>query len=137
MAYMNQEKKSKLAPAIKAHCKKHGVKASLGVNNHSTLVVNIKSGPLDFCQNFYDANVQIHAQRFPNNPMQKPENIQVNEFWTHEHYTGKCEKFLTELVRLMNIGNHDNSDVQTDYFDVGWYVNINIGNWNKPYELVK
>jgi hypothetical protein len=33
----------------------------------------------------------------------------------------------------MNAGNHNNSDVQSDYFDVGWYIDVNIGKWNKPY----
>ena len=36
----------------------------------------------------------------------------------------------------MNDGNHDRSDPQSDYFDVGWYVDVNIGKWNKPYTLV-
>jgi hypothetical protein len=35
----------------------------------------------------------------------------------------------------MDIGNHDRSDIQTDYFDVGWYKSVNIGTWNKPYEV--
>jgi len=25
----------------------------------------------------------------------------------------------------------------TDYFDVGWYNDIRIGDWNKPYQMVK
>jgi hypothetical protein len=32
-------------------------------------------------------------------------------------------------------GNHDRSDIQSDYFDVGWYVDVNIGSWNRPYEV--
>ncbi len=32
---------------------------------------------------------------------------------------------------------YDNSDIMTDYFDVAWYVDINIGKWNKPYKLVE
>jgi hypothetical protein len=35
----------------------------------------------------------------------------------------------------MNQGNWNRSDVQTDYFDVGWYCDINVGSWNKPYVL--
>jgi hypothetical protein len=23
----------------------------------------------------------------------------------------------------------------TDYFDVGWYIDINVGKWNKPYQF--
>jgi hypothetical protein len=119
---MNQERKAKLAPAIKAHCAKYGMKASIGVRHHSTLVVNIKSGKLDMCQNFYDT---------------LPNAIQVNPHWCHEHFTGKCKTFIVELIRLMNIGNHDNSDIQTDYFDVGWYKDVNIGTWDKPYVVTK
>jgi hypothetical protein len=35
----------------------------------------------------------------------------------------------------MVVGNHDRSDSMTDYFDVGWYISINVGKWNKPYEM--
>ena len=52
MAYMSQERKQSLAPAIKAVLKKYGVKGTLAVNNHSTLVLNIKSGSIDFIENF-------------------------------------------------------------------------------------
>lgn len=113
MAYMNQEKKAKLAPAIKAICKKHGVKASLAVHNHSTLVLNIKSGKIDFGET----------------------RQQVNPYWYHEHYTGAALEFLKEVIPAMNVGNHDRSDIQTDYFDVGWYIDVNIGKWNNPYVL--
>ena len=51
MAYMSQERKSNLAPAIKRHLARYRVKGSIAVDNHSTLVVNIKSGALDFIGN--------------------------------------------------------------------------------------
>jgi len=44
-------------------------------------------------------------------------------------------KFLTELKDAMNVGNYDRSDMQSDYFDVGFYIDINVGNWDKPYIL--
>jgi len=25
----------------------------------------------------------------------------------------------------------------TDYFNVGWYIDVNIGKWNKPYVIEK
>jgi len=138
MAYMSQEKKAKLAPRIKSLCAKYGVKATVAVRHHSTLVVNIKSGPLDFCQNMYDTCAADYNRRFPHcTPMQKPDYFNVNVYWVHAHFTGKCQKFLSELLRVMNDGNHDNSDPMTDYFDVGWYNDINVGSYNKPYVLVK
>ena len=48
MAYINQEKKKELAPKIKEICKKHGIKATLSIDNYSTLNLNIKSGSIDF-----------------------------------------------------------------------------------------
>ena len=125
MAYMSQEKKAKIAPAVKAILKKYNVKASLAVRNHSTLVLNVKQGPIDFINDFGNSE---DAKKF---------GIQVNPYWYHEHFTGESKEFLTEVITAMNDGNHDRSDIQTDYFDVGWYVDVNIGQWNKPYVLEK
>lgn len=54
MAYMNQETKAKIVAAVKPILKKYGIKASFGVRNHSTIVVNIKSGSIDFIGNFVE-----------------------------------------------------------------------------------
>jgi hypothetical protein len=61
----------------------------------------------------------------------------INPYHFKSHYSGKALKFLTEVYAAMMEGNHDNSDIQTDYFDVGWYVEVNIGKWNKAYDLQK
>jgi hypothetical protein len=132
MAFMNQEKKAKLAPGIKAVLKKYGVKGSLAVRNYSTLVMNIKSGPIDFIGNFNE----VRMDRRTNPDDLAKDYLQINPYWYQEHFTGKAHKFLSELFREMNAGNHDRSDIMTDYFDVGWYVDVNIGNWNKPYEVM-
>ena len=136
MAYMSQERKAKLAPTIKSILKKYKMKGSVAVRDHSTLVVNIKSGVLDIIGNYN----QTIADRDPtgNKHINKATtSLDVNQYWIHDHYTGKVQKFLTELRDAMMVGNHDNSDIQTDYFDVGWYIDINVGKWNKPYELTK
>lgn len=117
MAYMNQEKKKQLAPAIKKVLKKYDVKGSIAVRHHSTLVVNIKSGAVDFSENMRD---RTHCQ--------------VNPYWIDTHWSDTARDFLLELKEAMMTGNHDRSDIQTDYFDVGWYIDINIGKYNKPYE---
>jgi hypothetical protein len=136
MAYVSQERKAQLAPAIKAICKKYNVKASLAVRHHSTLVLNVRQGNIDFIGN-YNATI---AERDPTgnrhiNPASK--SIQVNPYWYHEHFSGRAKQFLEEVIPALNNGNHDRSDIQSDYFDVGWYVDVNIGQWNKPYALEK
>lgn len=123
MAYMSQENKAKLAPKIKEVLKKHGVKGSLSVRHHSTLVLTVKSGKIDFVKDYQGTRENFHYQ--------------VNTYHADKHFGGKSAKFLSEVIAAMKIGNHDNSDPMTDYFDVGWYVDVNIGHWNKPYELTK
>lgn len=136
MAYMSQERKAALSPAIKEICKKYNVKASLSVYHHSTLCLTIQKSQIDFIGN-YNAITAERAIR--TNGMERWHNakdyINVNGYWFHEHFTGEALEFLKEVHAAMNVGNHDRSDIQTDYFDVGWYVDINIGQWNKPYIL--
>ena len=140
MAYVSQDLKKSLAPAIKAVLKKYNVKGSLAVNNHSTLVLNIKSGSIDFIENFIqtdqDSNIGRKMEQSQVDYIRKNRSLDVNVYWYKEHFSGKALAFLSEVIPLMNKGNHDNSDVQTDYFDVGWYVDVNIGKWDKPYTVV-
>jgi hypothetical protein len=127
--------KAKKAPKIKAICNRYGVKATLAVRTHSTLVLNVKSGPIDFIGNFNRvAGKLLDHRSYPFTPVER--DISVNPYWFHEHFDGEAKKFLTEVLACMNEGNHDRSDIQTDYFDVGWYVDVNIGKWNKPYSLI-
>ncbi len=130
MAYMSQDNKKKLAPKIKSICKKYGVKASLGVDNHSTLVLNVNSGSIDF---FGDTTNRANTTNY------EVDNghMSVNPYWYKEHFTGKALAFLSEVIPAMNVGNFNKSDPMVDYFHVGWYVDVNVGRWNKPYTLTK
>jgi len=129
MAYMSQDKKKALAPNIKAICKRHGIKATLGVRHYSTLVLNISEGVIDF---FGDRNPEAWSEERLNEPTTY---LDVNPYHWRGAYNGKALAFFSELFPAMNEGNHDHSDSMTDYFDVGWYVEVNVGQYNKPYRL--
>jgi len=139
MAYISQEDKKALAPAIKAVLKKYGVKGSIAINHHSSLVVNIKSGVLDFLgasQKYNDHRAEWawrHAHKVGG-------YLQVNtswcEQWMEEIGETKISKFYGELIKAMKgTGWYNNSDIMTDYFDIAYYTDINIGKWNKDYVL--
>ena len=117
MAHMTQEKKKALAPAIKAVLKKHGMKGTLAIENHSCLVCNLKSGVIDF----------------------GTKNLQVTPYGIEERWADNpiARDFLLDLVEAMNVGNHGNSNIITDYFDVGWYIKINVGKWDKDYVVTE
>lgn len=133
MAYFSQVMKKEKAPEIKALLKKYELKGSQSVHNHSVLVVTIRSGKLDFIGN-YIKNSGVTESRESYTDRQY---ICVNPYSIESSYSGNVLEFLTELKDTMMKGNHDNSDSMTDYFDVGWYIDINIGTWKKPYVLIK
>jgi len=125
MAYMNQEKKATIADLVKPILKKYGIKGSLSVSNHSSIDLNIKSGPIDFIGN-YNATVDHVVKDY----------LQVNVYWIQDHFTGVAREFLLEAVMaLKGAGHYNNSDAMTDYFDVAYYYDINVGKWDRPYEL--
>lgn len=142
MAYVSQDLKSKLAPTIKSVCKKYGIKASIAVHNHSTLVLNISQGKIDFIENFIatDANV-MHGRKLSEDQIayvRKNCALDVNPFWFREHYSGKAKSFLSEVIAAMKGPEFfDHSDAQTDYFHCSHYIDVKIGSWKKPYTLVK
>ena len=118
MAYVSQADKKSLAPAIKAVLNKYGMKGSIRVRNHSTLVVTVKSGAIDFSEY-----------------MRGDAYIDVNPYWIDQHYSGIARNFLNELLDAMKGPNYFNDDdAMTDYFSRSHYTDISIGTaWNKPY----
>ena len=141
MAYVSQEMKAKLAPTIKAICKKYGIKASLAVRTHSTLVLNIKEGKIDFIENFIQTDKASHIGRKMSDDqiayIRKNRSLDVNTYWFQDHFSGKAKAFLAEIIPAMKGPDFfDHSDAQTDYFHCSHYIDVNIGRWNKPYTVV-
>lgn len=139
MAFVSQEDKKMLTPAIKAVLKKYNMKASIAVRHHSTLVVNIKSGDLDIISAYQETRLN-HIERelyhHPDQYIQLEEYVRVNEYWiedTYKNYPEICA-FLTELKSAMEGPEFFNEDdSMTDYFHRSHYTDINVGSYDKPY----
>jgi hypothetical protein len=125
MAYVSQAMKKELAPAIKAILKKYKMKASIAVRHHSTLVVNIKSGSLDIMNSLVG------------NDEYQRDYVQVNEYWIDRNFDDeKVVAFLSELKDAMLGPNYFcEDDAMTDYFHRSHYIDINVGNYNRPYQF--
>ena len=97
------------------------MKGSLSVDNYSSLRLTLQSGSIDF--KYTDRNGETIRN--------------INEYWYQDHFKDNPEAlaFLSEVIPAMNNGNHDNSDIMTDYFDVGWYISVNLGKYDKPYTV--
>ena len=130
MAFISQQDKKTLAPAIKAVFKKYGLKGTIAIKNHMTLCANVSAGRLDLIgaaaqigdfrsSGYYQAN----AYR-PTNEKYKDINIDIFNFYED------LKKAMKGAIWF------DKTDIMTDYFHTAFYIDINIGQWNKPYKLL-
>ena len=134
MAYVNQEMKSKIAAAIKPILAKYGVKGSLSVRNHMAIVLTVKSGKIDFIGNSNRVCGNSHYQVARGFTPNTSGYATVNKYWYQDHYDGVAKAFIAEAITaLQSAGWYDRSDAQVDYFDTAYYIDINIGRWDKPY----
>jgi len=126
MAYVSQEMKKELAPAIKAVLKKYGFKGTIGVQHHSALVVKIKGGT-DIVEEY------VRTTGFKNPAGRAKEikedaarwGLDVNEYWTERY--GKYEGFFNELVEAMKGPKYFcEDDMMTDYFHRSHYTYIKV-----------
>jgi hypothetical protein len=139
MAYVSQADKAKLAPTIKAILKKYGVKGTLSVRSHMSLVLTLKSGKIDFVENYIatdaaqpHAGWEMTADQIAY--IRKNRYLDVNTYWIDSHYSGKAQAFLTEVKAAMEGPDFFNEDdVQSDYFNRSHYIDINVGKYDKPY----
>lgn len=130
MAYISQDKKAQIVAKAKPILKKYGLKATFAVSNHSTLYLKISQGNLDFIQNYNDTRAASPCAR---EFTPAKDALEINRHWYSDCYSGPVLDFLNEIWPVLMEGNWDNSDIQSDYFDVGWYCYIKVGYWNKPY----
>jgi hypothetical protein len=139
MAYMNQERKAKVAAKVKPILAKYGMKGSLSVRNHSTIVLKLTSGSIDFIGDLIEQRQFGYvSHKIDKDEMRKRYEISINPYWFQEHYSGESLAFLSEIIPAMKAADwYDNSDAQIDYFDTAYYYDVNVGSWTKPYTLTK
>lgn len=125
MAYVSKQLVQNVREEMKQVCKDYGIKVTVSGTSGSSLKIKVSSGALDFIGNYKENNTDEKDSRI--------ECLRINTYYLENDFSGKVLECLKKIVSIANKGNHDNSDIMTDYFDVGWYVDILIGEWDKPY----
>ncbi len=113
-AYVSKEKMKQVQTELKETFPQY--KFSIRKENFSSINVSILSGPLTLTKD--------------------PKGYeQVNRYHIREHFEDnpKAAEFLQQVLDIIDKGNYNDSDYHSDYHNVGFYVNLSIGQWNKPY----
>lgn len=126
MAYIN----AKDVQAIRNELKATFPKFKFGVrkSHHSSVDVTIKAGPTDFSDCF--RGDEGYAQ--------------INQY--HTHMYGDHQAFFDKVHDIIktapirgegyhkNKGWYDNSNSMIDYFETAYYIHMQVGSWNQPYQ---
>lgn len=117
MAYVSKEKKAKIVEAVKAVLPKDW-KATFSVRHHMVMVCTIRKAPVDLLKDC-DCSDDYYS---------------VNEYHFEKHIKNQeLVKELEKIINALNTDNYDNSDIMTDYFNVGHYIELRFGSWDKPF----
>ena len=136
MAYASQELKAERTSEVKSILKQYGLKGSLSIQNHSMLKLTITAGSIDFFESANRMN-NAYAARRSETAHTVADNMQVNPYYISTNFDGVAAEVLSKLVLALKGPNfYDKSDIQSDYFNCSHYIGIEIGKWNKPYQLV-
>ncbi len=126
MAYISTEKVKNIRNQLKKEVP--NLKFSVRRFHCCSVKIVIKSGVIDFFSNY---NVKQNSDI---------DNYIIVNRYNYERYFSD-ENILNTLKKINEIaysqGWYDNSEVMIDYFDTAYYVNIQIGDWDKPYFLEK
>ena len=132
MAYVTKEIIAKARAAIKLLNKQYNVKATLSGVNTSSLNMKITAGAVDFIGNY--------CEKLPKDQqtdaLKRVAYLQVNHYYLDTGFSGVALEYLEAAKKILMADHWDESDIMTDYFHCAFYLNINIGAWDKPYELV-
>lgn len=132
MAYVDQTKKAKIAATLKTIMPK-GWKYSLAVENHSTIRLTIAQAPVNLLAEMARVHNTKHHLVAQHCEAKQTDHSGVNHYYLDDAFDGDLLVLFKKIVAALNTDNFDKSDIMTDYFHVGHYVDIQIGRWNKPF----
>lgn len=66
-------------------------------------------------------------------------HVQVNHYYLDNHWEGRGLELLERIAEVAADGsyNRNANDPTADYGDMTFFVDISIGRWNKPFQVVK
>lgn len=122
MAYITAQEVKEIRNNLKTEFPaKAGWKFSVRKRNSSTLCVTVLQAPLNLIPKNHEGSAYAGVN--------------------HYHMSGsfesiEAEMYVKKIVNICNEKNFDKSDSQSDYFHVGYWFSMQIGQWDKPFERV-
>ena len=135
MAYIDTKDVKAIREALKAEFGKD-FKFSVTREHFSSVRISVMSG----VENFYDGSMNT-TDKYNGRVHEFDGYEQINHY--HTHFYGKHEALFTKISEIAHTAPglaggkkyFCEDDAMTDYFSRAYYVSINVGKWDKPYEI--
>ena len=135
MAYIDTKDVKAIREALKAEFGKD-FKFSVTRDHYSGVRIAIMSG----VANFYDGELDT-TDKYSGRVYEFDGYAQINHY--HLHYYGAYQTLLEKISEIAHTAPglaggkkyFCEDDVMSDYFSRAYYVSINVGKWDKPYEI--
>lgn len=144
-----------ISQKIRAYIKENypDYKFSIRTDSYNAISIYFLSSKHDIFNHELIEDYASKAQTPPFNEMPKYEyypyilkdvnennfNRQIGPYIDHRdlNYLNETDAHaLVDIVRYARSFNYDNSDSYTDYFDTRFYLHVEIGKWNKPFQVL-
>ena len=135
MAYIETTDVKAIREALKAEFGKD-FKFSVTREHYTSVSISVMSG----VENFYDGSMNT-TDKYNGRVSEFDGYEQINHY--HTHFYGKHQALFTKISEIAHTapglaGGQKyfcEDDAMTDYFSRAYYVSINVGKWDKPYEI--
>ena len=139
MAYINAEDVNHIRVALKKEFPQY--KFSVTRDHHLGVNINFMKGPAFNDYEYFNR----HSGEWSTENLSDGYHHQINHFHLEDFYGKENAEILGKVSEIAHTAPglaggkkyYNNNDIQSDYFDVAYYVSISIGKWNKSYEIVK
>lgn len=87
----------------------------------------------------YDIQLNNDKKKYLKKHIENLESLQINQYYIEREYTltEEARNMLKTAKLLADSFNYNDSDSMIDYFDTNFYLHLNVGKWNKPFEIIK
>ena len=135
MAYISAEDVNHIRVALKKEFPQY--KFSVTRDHHLGVNINFMKGPrFAECKYFDRYSGEMKKDNLDG-------HHQINHFHLESFYGKENAEILGKVSEIAHTAPglaggkkyYNNNDIQSDYFDVAYYVSISVGKWNKEYEI--
>ena len=138
MAYISAEDVNHIRVALKKEFPQY--KFSVTRDHHLGVMIALMKGPA--FKDFEYLDRYTHETKIGT---LNEDHHQINHFHLEDFYGKENAEILGKVSEIAHTAPglaggkkyYNNNDIQSDYFDVAYYVSISVGKWNKEYEIVE